>query len=113
MGDPLITLPASPDARADATPDRPPGSLAQPPAGSAVSETSPSGAAIGEARTEGRPLRRALADPATLLVALALLAGVAYFCLAITSYRNLFVHPDFHQSILKESLHDGLAIGPR
>jgi len=41
----------------------------------------------------------------------ALIAAVVNFFLLITDYRNLFVHPDNHQFILKESLKDGLAIG--
>jgi hypothetical protein len=49
-------------------------------------------------------------DPATVLVVLALAVAVVYFVLAISDYRNLFVHPDNHQHILKESLHDGIAI---
>ena len=43
----------------------------------------------------------------------ALVAAVACFLLTIVDYGNLFVHPDNHQFILKESLRDGLAIGPR
>jgi hypothetical protein len=49
-------------------------------------------------------------DPATILVVLALAVAVGYFVLAISDYKNLFVHPDNHQRILRESLHDGIAI---
>ena len=56
---------------------------------------------------------RPLAEPATLLVLLALAAAIVNFFLLITDYRNLFVHPDNHQFILKEGLRDGLAIGWR
>jgi hypothetical protein len=67
--------------------------------------------AAPDSRAGSRPGRlRQIADPATLLVLLALAVAVAYFVFAITDYRNLFVHPDNHQRILKESLHDGLAI---
>jgi hypothetical protein len=66
----------------------------------------------GEGRASGLQARlRPLAEPATALVLLALAAAIVHFCLIITEYRNLFVHPDNHQFILKESLKDGLAIG--
>ena len=44
---------------------------------------------------------------------LALAAAIVNFFLLITDYRNLFVHPDNHQFILKEGLRDGIAIGWR
>jgi hypothetical protein len=67
--------------------------------------------ATPETQPASRPGRlRQITDPATLLVLLALAVAVVYFVYAITDYRNLFVHPDNHQRILKESLHDGLAI---
>ena len=56
---------------------------------------------------------RPLADPATALVLLALAVAIVNFLLLIADYRNLFVHPDNHQFILKEWLRDGLAIGWR
>lgn len=66
----------------------------------------------GEDRASGIGARlRPLAEPATALVLLALAAAIVHFCLLVTDYRNLFVHPDNHQFILKESLKDGLAIG--
>ena len=55
---------------------------------------------------------RALADPATALLLLALAVAVVHFFAILADYKSLFVHPDNHQFILKESLKDGLAIGP-
>ncbi|MGE3913922.1 MAG: hypothetical protein AB7K36_31550, partial [Chloroflexota bacterium] len=52
-------------------------------------------------------------QPATVLVVVALVAAAAYFIMTIVDYSNLFVHPDNHQFILKESLRDGLAISPQ
>ena len=52
-----------------------------------------------------------MAEPATALVLVALVAAVVNFCFLVTQYRHLFVHPDNHQFILKESLKDGLALG--
>lgn len=56
---------------------------------------------------------RSFAEPATLLVLLALAAAVVHFFLLVTDYPALWVHPDNHQFILKEGLRDGLAIGWR
>jgi hypothetical protein len=67
-----------------------------------------------ERRASGRQGRfRQVAEPATVLVLLALIVAVTHFFLAVTDYRGLFVHPDNHQFILKQSLRDGLAIGLR
>jgi hypothetical protein len=66
----------------------------------------------GDGRTAGLQARlRPLGEPATALVLLALAAAIVHFCLIVADYRSLFVHPDNHQFILKESLKDGLAIG--
>lgn len=68
----------------------------------------------GDSRAVGLGARlRPLAEPATALVLLALAASVVHFFLLVTEYRNLFVHPDNHQFILKESLKDGAGIGWR
>jgi hypothetical protein len=55
--------------------------------------------------------RRSLAEPATLLVLAALVAAIVNFGLLVTSYQDLWVHPDNHQFILKESLRGGLGVG--
>jgi len=70
------------------------------------------GRAAGRADRLGARLRP-LAEPATALMLLALAAAIVNFFLLISDYRNLFVHPDNHQFILKEGLRDGLAIGWR
>src|SRR6187399_1073350 len=46
-------------------------------------------------------------------LAVALVVALANFVVLLADYRNLFVHPDYHQAILKESLRSGLAIGPQ
>ncbi|HZO26493.1 MAG TPA: hypothetical protein VFH48_10945 [Chloroflexota bacterium] len=68
-------------------------------------------AAIADAVERPAPRLRPFAEPATLLVLLALAAAVVHFFLLITDYRALWVHPDNHQFILKESLRGGAAIG--
>jgi hypothetical protein len=54
---------------------------------------------------------RPLGEPATAILLLALAAAIVNMVLLVTDYRQLWVHPDNHQFILKESLKDGLAIG--
>jgi hypothetical protein len=52
-----------------------------------------------------------LADPATALIVLALVIAIGHFLYIIGDYRNLFVHPDYHQSILRQSTNGGLGFG--
>lgn len=72
----------------------------------------PASPADGRAAGLGARLRP-LAEPATALVLLALAAAIVNFFVLITDYRSLWVHPDNHQFILKESLRDGAGIGWR
>jgi len=60
-----------------------------------------------------RALRFPSFDVSGALVIAACILAAAYFLVTVADYSRLFVHPDNHLFILKESLRDGLAIDVR
>jgi hypothetical protein len=53
-----------------------------------------------------------LTRPATRFVVLAFCLAVGHFVFLLSDYKNVFVHPDFHQANLGFVMRSGLAIGP-
>jgi len=76
----------------------------------ADSESGPRRHGVGRLPPYLELLRRTVAEPASALVLVAVLATLVHLVLLLTDYRHLFVHPDWHQRILPESLRDGLNI---
>ena len=62
-------------------------------------------------RTLTTSRRSPLTKSATLFVVLAFILAVGHFVFLLSDYKNVFVHPDFHQANLGFVMRGGLSIG--